>query len=61
MVSRNLRQFSSVAVIFLLFQWLYIVPAKYVVLNLIFPDFAPFFVLNGQILSTISYSDDSVA
>jgi hypothetical protein len=38
-----------------------IVPAKYVVLNLIFPDFAPFFVLNGQILSTISYSDDSVA
>jgi hypothetical protein len=34
-----------------------IVPARYVVLNLNFSDFAPFFVLNGQIL----FSDESVA
>jgi hypothetical protein len=37
------------------------VPAKYVVLNLYFPDFVPLFVLSGQIfLSTSGYSDDSV-
>jgi hypothetical protein len=38
-----------------------IFPTKYMVLYLNFPDFAPCFVLNGQIfLSTIGYSDDSV-
>jgi hypothetical protein len=39
-----------------------IVPAKYVVLNLIFPYFAPFSVLSGQtFLSTIGCADDLVA